>query len=181
MTNEKFLSFNPCASGIKYVNGFPSIREAWDNCDSVANMLWLVGKFPESRDKLELFAEECACIALAYAVDTCDSARVNAAAWNAAEAARTYDSAAIDADSARVIAAAIYVTDAAAWNAIDAASRNAIDAAWNADAAVYAYDAYAIDAAAYAAAVTAAAAERAFQVKRIKELFTDIIFNDENT
>ena len=140
MTKEAFLALDPCQPGIEYVNGFPSVREAWDNCKSTDNMLWLAGHFPACRDNLVIFAEECACIALAHAATNvnCDIHGVYAAARYAARAENAYG-----ADAAE------YAADAAA-HAADFASN----------------------------AANAGDAERRFQVKRIRELFTDIIFND---
>ena len=134
MTKEKFLSFKPCSGGVRYVDDFSSVREAWDDCASVSDMLWLAGNFPACRANIVLFAEECACIALAHA-----ATKVNYSMSDAYAAARAASNAASNASSYSASGYAAYAADYAAIN-------NGI--------------------------------ERNFQIKRIKELFTDLIFKD---
>ena len=154
MTKEQFLSFDPCHWGIDYVNGFASVREAWDNCKTVGDMLWLAGNFPKARDNIILFMEECACIALFHLFDNIDRAPTDAAVHHAEFVARCAISRIrFDVKCGNIAISSIM------------AARFAIYTAYTAANATH---------------TAAYIVERAFQIKRIRELFTDIIFNDEN-
>ena len=100
MTKEQFLELNPCRAGREFALAFNTIKDAWNECKDVSNLIWLASKTSKCRDQLIIFTYECVSIAQAHAENAADAAYAYAYAYAAADAAAyAYDAA--DADAAR--------------------------------------------------------------------------------
>ena len=149
-THTTYLKkLNACPEAVGWADQFPTLQDAWDNCDRGEWMLWLLGKQvgepgTKSRKKLVLTACKCARLSLKYIPE--DEKRPIKAIQTAEKYARGVKG--ITLQDVRSAAAAD-AADAAAYAAHAAAYADAADAA-----------AYAAHAAAYAYAAAAAAAAR---------------------
>ena len=155
-THTTYLKkLNACPEAVGWADQFPTLQDAWDNCDRGEWMLWLLGKQvgepgTKSRKKLVLTACKCARLSLKYIPE--DEKRPIKAIQTAEKYARGVKG--ITLQDVRSAAAAVYDYAADA----DDAAADAADAAAYADAADAA--AYAAHAAAYAYAAAAAAARK---------------------
>jgi hypothetical protein len=174
---KSLVKMGACKDALEWWGRYPSLKDAWQNCERGDWMLWLVGKLSGksgslARKKLVLAACQCARLSLKYvkkgeirplkAIETAEAwARedegVSLQDVRAADAAYAAYAAYAAAYAAYADAAA-YAAYAAAAYAAYAAAAYAAYAAYADDAAAYAAYAAADDAAAYAAYADDAAA-----------------------
>ena len=154
----KLEKVGACTEAIHWCSHFPTLQEAWKNCERGDWMLWLVGKLSgepggDARKKLVLTACQCARLSLKY-VKAGESRPLKAI--EAAEKWANGNTSISLEDVRKAVAAAAYAAYAAAY-AVAAAAADAVAAAADADAAYAAAYADAAAAAADAAYAVAAA------------------------